>query len=128
MIWYIAFGSAIGGVSRYLLGGFIQRLSGGTFPTGTLIINITGSFLVGLFYRYASESVAITPEMRAFLTIGFCGSYTTFSSFSYETIRLIEDGETARALTYVGLSIVISLAAVALGIAAGRELLGIRRS
>ncbi|HTS88201.1 MAG TPA: fluoride efflux transporter CrcB [Gemmatimonadales bacterium] len=127
MIWYIALGSAIGGVSRYLFGGFIQRLTGGTFPTGTFLINVVGSFLLGLFYRYASESIAVTPEVRAFLTIGFCGGFTTFSSFSYETVRLLEDGETARALAYVGLSVGISLVAAVLGIAAGRELLVLRR-
>jgi fluoride exporter len=126
MIWYIALGSALGGVSRYLLGGLIQRLTGGTFPTGTLLINVTGSFLLGLFYRYATDS-AVTPETRALLTLGFCGGYTTFSTFSYETVRLLEDGETGRALIYIGLSVAVSLGAVALGILAGRELLTIRR-
>ena len=81
MLWYVAFGSALGGVTRYLLGGLIQRGAG--FPVGTLIINITGSFLVGLFYRYAAESALVSPEMRVFLTIGFCGGYTTFSTFSH---------------------------------------------
>ncbi len=88
MIWYIAFGSALGGALRYLLGGLIQRATPGTFPLGTLVINITGSFLLGLLFRYSSESAAITPEVRAMLTIGLCGGYTTFSTFSYETVRL----------------------------------------
>lgn len=127
MIWYIAIGSALGGVARYLLGGFIQRLSAGTFPTGTLVINLTGSFLLGLLYRYASDSAAITPEVRAMLTIGFCGGYTTFSTFTYETVRLLEDGESARAIAYVGLSVGLSLGAMVLGLAAGRELLMLRR-
>jgi CrcB protein len=127
MIWYIAIGSALGGVARYLLGGLIQRLTGGTFPTGTLVINVTGSFLLGLLYRYASESAAITPEVRAMLTIGFCGGYTTFSSFTYETVRLLEDGETARAVAYIVLSMCVSLGAMVLGLAAGRELLILRR-
>jgi CrcB protein len=127
MIWYIAIGSALGGVARYLFGGLIQRLTGGTFPTGTLLVNVTGSFLLGLIFRYAAESAAITPEVRAFLTIGICGGYTTFSSFSYETARLLEDGETVRALSYVLLSVVLSVGATFLGLAAGRELLAIRR-
>lgn len=127
MIWYIAIGSALGGVTRYLFGGLVQRLTGGTFPTGTLLINVTGSFLLGLFYRYASDSAAITPEIRALLTIGFCGGYTTFSTFSYESVRLLEEGETGRALVYIGLSVGVSLGAMALGLAAGRELLTIRR-
>jgi len=128
MLLYIALGSAIGGVGRYLLGGVIQRLSGGTFPIGTLIINITGSFLLGLIYRYSADSAAITPEVRAMLTIGVCGGYTTFSSFSYESVRMMEDGQAARALAYVALSVGLCLCGTFLGIAAGRELVGLRRS
>lgn len=127
MIWYIALGSAIGGMLRYLLGGWIQRAAGGTFPIGTLVINISGSFLLGLIYRYATESAAATPEVRAFLTIGICGGYTTFSTFSYETVRLLEDGELGRALGYVALSVLLSIAAALLGVVAGRELLALRR-
>jgi len=127
VIWYIALGSALGGAARYLLGGLVQRLAGGTFPTGTLLVNITGSFLLGLLYRYAADSAAITPEFRAMLTLGFCGGYTTFSTFSYETVRLIEDGEAARALLYVALSVVLSVGGAMLGIMAGRELLAWRR-
>jgi CrcB protein len=127
MIWYIAFGSALGGAVRYLLGGWIQSRAGADFPVGTLVINVTGSFLLGVLYRYASDSAAITPELRAMLTIGICGGYTTFSTFSYETVRLFEDGEFARAGTYVALSVVVSIAAAFFGIAAGRELVALRR-
>jgi fluoride exporter len=127
MIWYIAFGSAVGGVTRYLLGGLLQRGAGGTYPFGTLVINITGSFLLGLLYRYAADSAAISPEVRAMLTIGLCGGYTTFSTFSYEAVRLLEDGQTGRALSYVLLSVLLSLGAAMLGILAGRELVGWRR-
>ena len=127
ILLYIAVGSAAGGVLRYLLGGVIQRATGGTFPVGTLLINISGSFLLGLIYRYSADSAAISAEMRAMLTIGLCGGYTTFSSFSYESIRLIEDGQFSRALLYVLLSVVLCLAGTALGIVAGRELLVIRR-
>ena len=97
MIWYIAFGSALGGAARYLFGGWIQGRAGPDFPVGTLVINVTGSFLLGLLYRYAADSAAITPEVRAMLTIGICGGYTTFSTFSYETVRLLEEGEFGRA-------------------------------
>ncbi len=128
MLWYIAFGSALGGVARYLLGGLIQRESASTFPLGTLIVNVTGSFLLGLLYRYAVDSAAITPEIRGMLTIGICGGYTTFSTFSYETVRLLEDGEYPRAMAYVGLSVVLSIGGALLGIAAGRELMAVRRS
>jgi CrcB protein len=128
MLWYIALGSALGGVARYLLGGLIQRATEGTFPLGTLVINVTGSFLLGLLYRYAAESAAVTPEVRAMLTIGICGGYTTFSTFSYETVRLLEDGEYTRALAYVGLSVVLSVGGAILGITVGRELLALRRT
>ena len=126
MLWYIAAGSAIGGVSRYLLGGFLQRQTGGTFPIGTLVINITGSFLLGLILRYAVETTTLTPEARAFLTIGFCGGYTTFSTFSYETVALMEDGQWPRAALYVALSVGLSVLAAFLGFAAARELILVR--
>lgn len=124
---YIAVGSAAGGVLRYLLGGVIQRAAGGTFPVGTLLVNLTGSCLLGFLYRYSADSAAITPEIRALLTIGLCGGYTTFSSFSYEAIRLLEDGQPGRALLYIGSSVGLCLAGTALGIIAGRELLALRR-
>jgi fluoride exporter len=126
MLWYIAVGSAIGGVSRYLVGGLSQRLAGGTFPIGTLLINVTGSFLLGLILRYGVETTTLTPEIRAFLTVGFCGGYTTFSTFSYETIALAEDGQWARAALYVALSVGLSLVATFLGFVAARELVQIR--
>jgi len=126
MLWYIAVGSAIGGVSRYLVGGLSQRLAGGTFPTGTLLINVTGSFLLGLILRYGVDTTTLTPEVRAFLTVGFCGGYTTFSTFSYETVALAEDGEWTRAALYVALSVGLSLIATFLGFAAAREIVAVR--
>jgi CrcB protein len=127
MLWYIAFGSAAGGVSRYLLGGFIQRLAGGTFPLGTLVINISGSLLLGFLLRYSLESTAISPEMRAMLTIGFCGGYTTFSTFSYDAVRLLEDGDYARAAVYIGASVLLSLGGTLLGFGFAREVMRVRQ-
>ena len=126
MLWYIAAGSALGGVSRYLLGGLVQRAAGTGFPVGTLVINVTGSFLLGLFLRYAVDTPTITPEWRAFLTVGFCGGYTTFSTFSYETLALMEDGEWTRAGLYLGLSLFVSLAATLLGFALARGVISVR--
>jgi CrcB protein len=126
MLWYIAVGSAIGGVSRYLVGGLVQRLAGGTFPSGTLLINITGSFLLGAFLRYGVDTPTLTPELRTLLTVGFCGGYTTFSTFSYETAALLEDGEWSRAALYVSLSVGLSLLATFLGFLAARELIAVR--
>jgi CrcB protein len=126
MLWYIAAGSALGGVGRYLLGGLVQRLLSGTFPAGTLVVNLTGSFLLGLFLRYALDTPTLTPELRAFLTIGFCGGYTTFSTFSYETLLLLEDGEWTRAGLYAGLSVLLALTATALGFLAARGIIALR--
>ncbi len=127
MLAWVAAGSALGGVARFLLGGLFHRLTGDGFPLGTLVINITGSFLLGFIYRYTGELPAVSPEVRTFLTIGLCGGYTTFSTFSYDSVRLLETGQTGKALAYVGLSVVISLGALMLGMTAGRELLALRR-
>ena len=121
MLWYIAAGSAIGGMSRYLVGGVVQRMLDTTFPAGTLLINVTGSFLLGAILRYGVETPTLTPELRAFLTLGFCGGYTTFSTFSYETMALLKDSEWGRAEIYIGLSVLLSLAATFLGFAMARQ-------
>jgi fluoride exporter len=126
MLLYVALGSAVGGVSRYLLGGLIQRLLDTTFPAGTLLINISGSFLLGAILRYAMETPTLSPEVRALLTIGFCGGYTTFSTFSYETVALLQDGEWGRAGLYVGASVILSLFGTFLGFAMAREVIALR--
>ena len=126
MLWYLAAGSAIGGVSRYLVGSLLQRLTGTGFPAGTLLINVSGSFLLGLIVQYAIETSAVSPELRGFLTIGFCGGYTTFSTFSYESLALIEDGQWPRAALYILLSVLLSIAAALLGVLAARQLIAIR--
>jgi CrcB protein len=126
MIFAIALGSAVGGVSRYLLGLLIQRWAGGAFPLGTLVINISGSFLLGFLLRYAMFSTEISPVTRAMLTTGFCGGYTTFSTYSYETASLIEEGLYARAGVYVGLSVGLALLGTFLGFQAARSLIAWR--
>ena len=120
---YIALGGALGSLSRYWLGGIIQRAYPGSFPAGTLVINVTGSLLIGFLLRYSLDSAAVSTEVRAFLTIGFCGGYTTFSTFSWEAIRLIEDGDWRRASLYVTASVLLSLLATVLGIVLARQVL-----
>lgn len=128
MTWaYVAVGSALGGLTRWWVGGAIQDWAGPGFPTGTLIVNISGSFLLGLLMRFALEVPEITPEVRLLLTTGFCGGYTTFSTFSYDTVRLAQEGEWMRAVGYAGMSLVVSLAACALGVGAGGFLVALRR-
>jgi len=124
--WYVAIGSGIGGVVRLFLGSFIQQRAGSSFPLGTLIINITGSFILGFIIRYALATPSITPEIRALLTTGFCGGYTTFSTYSFETATLIEDGRYERASLYILLSVGVALLGTFGGFATARQLLALR--
>jgi fluoride exporter len=128
LIWYVALGGAIGSVTRYLVGVAIQGRSGLDFPVGTLLVNVSGCLLLGFLIRYALATPAITPEVRALLTTGLCGGYTTFSTFSYETVALVEDGDWRRAALYVGLTVAGSILGVMLGIAGARQVLGIRQA
>ena len=127
MVLYVALGSAIGGAARLLLGTLIQQRAGTMFPIGTLLINVTGSLLLGFLMRAALGTPSISPEVRGFLTTGLCGGYTTFSTFTFDTLVLLEDGELARAAWYMGLSVFVSLLGVYLGSVAARELLALRQ-
>ncbi|HEY3746069.1 MAG TPA: fluoride efflux transporter CrcB [Gemmatimonadaceae bacterium] len=124
--WYVALGSAVGGVARFGLTTLVQQRAAPTFPIGTLIVNISGSLLLGFLWRYALGTNAISPEARALLTTGFCGGYTTFSTFTYETLVLFEDGQSVRAGVYVVSSVLVSLAGAWLGVSAARALLELR--
>lgn len=123
MIWAVAIGSAAGGMARYLLGGVMQRVSGTTFPASTLIVNVTGSLALGFLMRYLGEGVAVSAEARALLTVGFCGGYTTFSTFSYETVTLFEQGDWRRGTLYVVASVILSLLAMWAGMALARTMI-----
>lgn len=127
LVWYVALGSAIGGAARFALTTVVQQRVTTGFPTGTLVVNVTGSLLVGFLLRYALGSTSISAEARALLTTGFCGGYTTFSTFSYETLALIEDGDYRRAAAYLALSLILALAGAFLGMMAAGELLAARR-
>ncbi len=122
---YVALGGAAGSVSRYLLSVAVQSRAG-VFPIATLLINVSGSLLLGFLVRYMLESPSVGAEMRLLLTTGFCGGYTTFSTFSYEAARLVQDGEYQRAAWYVVLSVVLSLAGTFVGFGAARGLLAAR--
>ena len=114
----IALGGAVGSVTRYLLGGVVQRTAGLAFPVGTLTVNVTGSFIAGFLLRYFMN-VQTHPLLRGALIVGFCGGFTTFSAFTTETLGLAEGGEYWRAGTYVLASVALSLAAVFAGFATG---------
>jgi fluoride exporter len=113
----IALGGAIGSVMRYWFSGVIARIWGETFPWGTIIVNITGCFIIGLFATITGPEgrVLVTPVWRNFFMIGICGGYTTFSSFSLNTLTLANDGEWLRAGGNVLISVVVCLIAVWLG-------------
>jgi fluoride exporter len=115
MIWLVAAGSALGGVLRYLAGNVVQRWAGSTFPVGTLFVNLSGSFLIGVVIRVASDT-GMSPALRTALAAGFCGGYTTFSAFSYETVALLEAADYGRAIVYVVGSVTLALTATAVGL------------
>lgn len=118
----VALGSAVGGVARYVISGALQRPSN-AFPVGTLTVNIVGSFVLGAVVRYTAMSPTFSTEMRLLLGAGFCGGFTTFSTFSVETLELLQGGAYARAGLYVGLSVLTGLTAAVLGMAVVRTVL-----
>ena len=122
MIAYIAAGGILGTLARYMMQGALQP-RGGTFPTGTLVINIAGSFLLGFIVRFATGSTVISPELRGGLTIGFCGAFTTMSTFSYESIRLLGDGEYWYAGLYTGGTLIGCFLATVAGLGLASKLL-----
>jgi CrcB protein len=124
MLAYITLGGILGTLARYVLQGWIQARSGlATFPVGTLAINLAGSFAIGFIIRLATGSTVITPEVRAGLTIGFCGAFTTMSTFSYESMRLLADAEYWAAGLYMGGTVAGCLGAVIAGTALASKLL-----
>ena len=125
---WVAAGSALGGMARYWCSGFVAERAGEAFPWGTLIINVLGSFVIGLFGGLTGPDgrFLVSPDVRIFVMVGLCGGYTTFSSFSLQTLTLMQDGEWARAGANVVLSVVLCLLAVWLGVAvAGTALKGV---
>jgi CrcB protein len=123
ILFLIAAGGAAGSVLRYLLGSRVQHFAPQGFPLGTLIVNVLGCFLIGIFVRQFMNVQTHNYE-RALLVVGFCGGFTTFSTFSIETIGLIEGGEYPRALAYITLSVLLCLSATVAGMGAVRLFAG----
>jgi CrcB protein len=113
----LRFGSAIGGAARYWCTGFAARLFGETFPWGTLLVNITGSLIIGFFATLTGPDgrIFVSSTTRQFVMIGLCGGYTTFSSFSLQTLNLVQDSEWLQAGGNIVGSVVLCLFAVWLG-------------
>ena len=117
--WAVAIGAAAGGVSRYYLSYAIQSRAGAGVPGGTLVVNVTGSFLAGFVLAYTQRN-GHDDIVRIALVTGFCGAYTTFSAFAVETLRLAEQQGAGAAALNVAANLVIGLVAAGAGIALGR--------
>lgn len=116
----IALGGASGALCRYWLVNIINKDRLGSFPLGTLSVNIIGSFLIGIMYVLIAEKVSLHPDWRSVVMVGFLAAFTTFSTFSLETVTLLEYGQLAQALLYVSSSVVICVLASWLGISLTR--------
>ncbi|HEY5492001.1 MAG TPA: fluoride efflux transporter CrcB [Gemmatimonadaceae bacterium] len=126
MLLAVALGSAVGGVARFLLSAWIQQRTATSFPYATLLVNVSGSLALGFLATWTFETAGVSSELRALLTTGLCGGYTTFSSFSLETVALAEEGALGRAAAYVALSVVLSVMAALLGVYGARQLVALR--
>lgn len=118
----VSVGGMVGCVARYGLTQLIESQAGRTFPTATLVINIIGSFLLGFLFIEMLERITVSPAVRAGILTGGLGGFTTFSTFSVETLLLIEHGEMLKAVSYVLLSVVLGLAAALFGMFLARSL------
>jgi fluoride exporter len=115
----VALGGGIGSVTRYLVSGWFASRFGPAFPYGTFVINITGSFIIGVFLAFAQQRVSLSPYWRLFFAVGFVGGYTTFSTFEYESVRLLQEGEMLLGALYLVGSVVTGAVGAVSGIAVG---------
>ena len=118
----IAAGGALGALLRYWASIAVHARLGAGFPYGTLAVNVLGSLIMGFLYVWMIERMAAGPAMRAFMLIGVLGAFTTFSTFSMETLNLLESGQAGRALLNVVVSVLVCVAAAAVGVLAARQL------
>jgi fluoride exporter len=120
--FYIAFFGAAGCLTRFLVSGWVHTFAGRSLPWGTLVVNVAGSFLLGLLMEWSLRSALLSAEVRIGLTVGFLGGFTTFSTFSYETIRMLEEGSFLQAGANIVLQLLVCLVFVAAGILAARQI------
>ncbi len=127
---FVALGGAIGSMLRFGLNRWLSLLLGGTLPWGTIVINVVGSFAIGLFAAFFESNTrsAIPLEVRQFVLVGLCGGFTTFSSFSLQSLVLLNGGQAGRAMLNIVLSVVLCLIAVSLGYMLPSALAGMTRS
>ena len=115
-------GGIFGTLARYFLTGFVYKLTGPDFPYGTLAVNLTGCFIIGVLVSFSDNKFLLGPNARILLMIGFCGAFTTFSTFILETSNLIKDGQTIRAFLNVLLSVAIGFIVFRIGVFLGDAL------
>jgi len=118
----VSIGAIFGANARYILSRFAAKIMGPVFPYGTLLINVSGSLIVGFFMIWASERVLIDPRWRLLIVIGFCGAFTTFSSYAFETVAYFEQGQWWLMFTNIASNNLLSLAAALAGMALARAL------
>ncbi len=118
----VALGGAVGAVTRYVVDGWVSARTGGEFPFGTLAINLSGSFVIGLLFALAIEGDLLPSSIRGPVMIGFVGAYTTFSTLMLESWRLVEDGAAALALANLAGSTLLGIVAVVAGLTLGRAI------
>ena len=118
----VGLGGFLGSVLRFWLGSFIGGRLGARFPYGTFVINVTGSFLIGMIVTVLAAKAHWSPNWRYLILIGFIGGYTTFSTFEFETLRLAQDGQMLMAILNVTLSVVVGFVGVWAGAIAGRAI------
>jgi fluoride exporter len=116
----VGFGGGLGSILRFWVGSYVSGKMGSRFPYGTFLINCTASFLIGLIITLLAEKAHWNPNLRYLIPIGFIGGYSTFSTFEYETFRVMQDGELWLAAVNVVLSVVVGFFAVWLGVIVGR--------
>lgn len=121
-LFLIVLMGAVGTLARYGLQGLVQYRSGSDFPYGTLVVNLSGCLLLGFLGQLTLNRVVISPEWRVAMTIGFFGGYTTFSTFGWETAKMLQDGEWAHATVYVSASLIAGLLLTLAGIHAANRI------
>jgi CrcB protein len=119
----VGMGGFLGAIARFWVGGYVSGRMGAKFPYGTFVINCTGSFIIGFIMTLLAERTHWNPNLRYLIPIGFVGAYTTFSTFEFETLRALQDGQVIVAILNVVLSVSLGFLAVWLGVAAGRSVL-----
>ncbi len=115
-ILIIGLGGFFGTISRYLSQELVNKLFSSQIPLGTLAVNIVGSFLIGIIYALSEKNNLFSSELKMFLAVGFCGGFTTFSSFAYENMNLLKEGHYLSFLLYISISVIVGLFAVFSGV------------